>query len=64
MGGAAGPVGAISSIAGAGLGAYGMILSSQGVAAGDTFKTPSLDAAAQRGRVAAVQTGCSGARLA
>jgi hypothetical protein len=58
MGAAAGPVDR------SGLGAYGTILSSQGVAAGDTFKIASLDAAAQRGRVAAVQTGCGGARLA
>ncbi len=39
MGAAAGLVGAISSIGCAALGAYGTILSSQGVAAGDTFKT-------------------------
>jgi hypothetical protein len=57
MGAAAGPVGAIASIGGAGLGAWGTIV--QGVAAGDNFKAASLENAAQRGRVAAVQTGAT-----
>lgn len=46
-----------TSIAGAGLQAYGEILKSQGVAAGDTFKADVLEQNAQRGQVAAVQTG-------
>jgi hypothetical protein len=46
-------------IAGAGLGAYAQILASQGVAAGDNYKAATLENAAQRGRVAAVQTGAS-----
>jgi hypothetical protein len=59
MGAAAGPAGAIAPIGGAGLGAWGTIVQSQGVAAGDNFKAASLENAAQRGRVAAVQTGAS-----
>jgi hypothetical protein len=46
-----------SSIAGAGLQAYGEILKSQGVAAGDTFKADVLEQNGARGDVAAVQTG-------
>jgi hypothetical protein len=45
------------SIAGAGLGAYGDILKGQGTAAGDTFKANMLEVNAQRGQVAAVETG-------
>jgi hypothetical protein len=48
-----------TSIVGAGLSAYSDILSSQGTAAGDTYKAASLENAAQRGRVAAAQTGAS-----
>ena len=48
-----------TSIVGAGLSAYSDILSSQGTAAGDNYKAASLENAAQRGRVAAVQTGAS-----
>jgi hypothetical protein len=57
MGAAAGAAGA--SIAGAGLGAYAQILSSQGTAAGMNYKAASLENAAARGKVAAVQTGAS-----
>jgi hypothetical protein len=49
--------GAGVSIAGAGLQSFGDIVQSQGVAAGDTFKAATLENAAQRGQVAAVQTG-------
>ncbi len=48
-----------TSIAGAGLGAYAQILASQGTAAGENYKAASLENAAARGRVAAVQTGAS-----
>lgn len=46
-----------TSIAGAGLQAYGDVLKGQGVAAGDTFKAEVLEENARRGNVAAVQTG-------
>lgn len=46
-------------IAGAGVGAYAQILSSQGTAAGMNYKAASLENAAARGRVAALQTGAS-----
>jgi hypothetical protein len=49
--------GAGLSIAGAGLQSYGDIVQSRGVATGDTFKAATLENAAQRGRVAAVETG-------
>jgi hypothetical protein len=58
MGGAAAGASGLS-IAGAGLSAYSSILQGQGVAAGDTYKAASLENAAARGRVAAVQTGAS-----
>ena len=45
------------SIGAAGLKAYGDITSSQGVAAADTYKAQVLQQNAQRGHVAAVQTG-------
>jgi hypothetical protein len=45
------------SITGAGLSAYGDVLKGQGVAAGDTFKANMLEVNAQRGQVAAVETG-------
>jgi hypothetical protein len=48
-----------TSIAGAGVGAYAQILSSQGTAAGMNYKAASLENAAARGRVAALQTGAS-----
>jgi hypothetical protein len=48
-----------TSIAGAGLTAYSDILSSQGTASADTYKASSLENAAQRGRVAAAQTGAT-----
>jgi hypothetical protein len=54
---AAGAAGA--SIAGAGLSAYSQVLAAKGVAAGDNYKAASLENAAARGRVAAVQTGAS-----
>ena len=47
------------SIGAAGLKGYGDILSSQGIAAGDTFKAQLLEQNAQRGQVAAVQTGAA-----
>lgn len=47
------------SIAGAGLSAYSSILSGEGTAAGENYKAASLENAAARGRVAAVQTGAS-----
>jgi hypothetical protein len=46
-------------IAGAGLGAYAQILAAQGTAAGENYKAATLENAAARGRVAAVQTGAS-----
>jgi hypothetical protein len=46
-----------ASITGAGLGAYGDVLKGEGVAAGDNYKAAALEDAAQRGRVAAVETG-------
>jgi hypothetical protein len=46
-----------SSIAGAGLGAYGDIVKSQGIAAGDTFQASMLEENTKRGEVAAVETG-------
>jgi hypothetical protein len=48
-----------TSIVGAGLSAYSDILSSQGTAAGANYKAAALENAAQRGRVAAAQTGAS-----
>ena len=48
-----------TSIAGAGIGAYAQILSSQGTAAGTNYKASALENAAARGRVAAAQTGAS-----
>lgn len=48
-----------TSIAGAGLSAYADILKGQGTAAGENYKAASLENAAQRGRVAAAQTGAS-----
>jgi hypothetical protein len=48
-----------TSIMGAGLSAYSDILSSEGTAAGENYKAASLENAAQRGRVAAVETGAS-----
>jgi hypothetical protein len=48
-----------TSIMGAGLSAYGDILSGQGTAAGENYKAAALENAAQRGRVAAVQAGAS-----
>jgi hypothetical protein len=53
------PAASAASIGGAGLKAYGDILSSQGVAAGDTFKAQMLEMNAKRGQVAAVQTGAA-----
>lgn len=50
------------SIAGAGLQAYGEILKSEGVAAGDTFKAEVLEQNAQRGEVQAVQVGADATR--
>jgi hypothetical protein len=50
------------SIAGAGLGAYGDILKGQGEQAGDVFKAKMLENAAQRGQVAAVETGADYSR--
>jgi hypothetical protein len=55
-------IGAGASIAGAGLGAYGDVLKGQGVQAGDVFKASMLEQAAERGRVAAVQTGADYSR--
>jgi hypothetical protein len=46
-----------ASIAGAGLGAWGSVVQAQGVQQGDIFKANMLEANAQRGEVAAVQTG-------
>jgi hypothetical protein len=48
-----------TSIVGAGLSAYSDILSSQGTAAGANYKAAALENAAQRGKVAAAQTGAS-----
>jgi hypothetical protein len=48
-----------TSIVGAGLSAYSDILSSQGTAAGENYKAAALENAAQRGKVAAAQTGAS-----
>jgi hypothetical protein len=45
------------SIAGAGLSAYGDVLKGQGVAAGENYKADMLEVNAQRGQVAAVETG-------
>ena len=45
------------SVAGAGLSAYGDIVRAQGIQAGDVFKANVLQENAQRGRVAAVETG-------
>jgi hypothetical protein len=53
------PVASVASVGGAGLKAYGDITSAQGVAAGDTFKAQMLEQNAQRGQVAAVQTGAA-----
>jgi hypothetical protein len=62
MGQNAGPVASVGS---AGLKSYGDILSAQGTAAGDVFKAQMLEQNAQRGKVAAVQTGAAmSARLA
>jgi hypothetical protein len=47
----------LGSITGGGLAAYGDIYKSQGVAAGDIFKAQRLEENAQRGKVAAVETG-------
>jgi len=55
-------IGAGASIAGAGLGAYGDILKGQGTQAADVFKASMLEQAAERGRVAAVQTGAEYSR--
>lgn len=51
-----------TSIAGAGLQAYGEILKSQGVAAGDTFKSEVLEQNAQRGQVQAAEVGADMSR--
>jgi hypothetical protein len=51
-----------SSIAAAGLSAYGEILKSQGVAAGDTFKANILEENAGRGQVHAAETGADMSR--
>ena len=47
-----------TSIAGAGIGAYAQVFG-QGTAAGMSYKASALESAAQRGRVAAAQTGAS-----
>jgi hypothetical protein len=62
MGTAAGPAAAVTSIAGAGLSAYGDILKGQGEQAGDVFKAKTLENAAQRGQAAAVETGADYSR--
>lgn len=59
MGSAAGQGASGTSIAGAGLSAYSELLKGQGTAAGENYKAASLENAAQRGRVAAAQTGAS-----
>lgn len=46
-----------ASIAGAGLGAWGDVVKAQGVQAGDEFKADMLQNSAERGKVAAVETG-------
>lgn len=51
-----------TSIAGAGLQAYGEILKSQGVAASDTFKSEILEQNAQRGQVQAAEVGADMSR--
>lgn len=59
MGSGAGAGASGASIAGAGLAAYSEILKGQGTAAGMNYKAASLENAAARGKVAAVQTGAS-----
>jgi hypothetical protein len=48
-----------ASLAAAGLQAAGDIVSSRGIAAGDTFKANILEENAQRGQVAAIETGAA-----
>jgi hypothetical protein len=52
-------VGQAASVASAGMSAYSDILKGQGTQAADEYKAASLENAAQRGRVAAVQTGAA-----
>ena len=54
--------GAGFNIAGAGLGAAGSIVQSEGVAAGDQFQAEQADVAAQYGELKAVQTGAQMSR--
>jgi hypothetical protein len=49
-------------MAGAGLGAWGDVVKAQGVEAGDDFKAAGLENAAQRGKVAAVETSADWSR--